>query len=106
MTGDIQCNLLKIFKNFFLNSTLRKVNCVAYFVVLRQEPIKWVLPYHALNSKFANFETPCINKKYWQVTLWQRYFLSSVVMNSSVGSLIACLSKFVSQSALAVIDIF
>jgi hypothetical protein len=62
--------------------------------------------YHALNSKFANFETPCINKKYWQVTIWQRYFLSSVVMNSSVGSLIACLSKFVSQSALAVIDIF
>jgi hypothetical protein len=22
--------------------------------------LKWVLPYHALNSDFDNFETPCI----------------------------------------------
>jgi hypothetical protein len=26
---------------FFKHSNLRKVNCVAYFVVLRREPIKW-----------------------------------------------------------------
>jgi hypothetical protein len=39
--GNIQCNLLKIFKKIFLNSNLRKVNCIAYFVVLRREPIKW-----------------------------------------------------------------
>jgi hypothetical protein len=40
--GNIQCNLLKIFKNiFFKHSNHRKVNCVAYFVVLRREPIKW-----------------------------------------------------------------
>jgi hypothetical protein len=33
--GNIQGNLLKIFKNiFFKHSNLRKVNCVAYFVVL------------------------------------------------------------------------
>jgi hypothetical protein len=39
---NIQCNLLKIFKNiFFKHSNLRKVNSVAYFVVLRREPMKW-----------------------------------------------------------------
>jgi hypothetical protein len=26
---------------FFKHSNHRKVNCVAYFVVLRREPIKW-----------------------------------------------------------------
>jgi hypothetical protein len=25
--------------------------------------LHWALPYHALNSKFANFETPCIMKR-------------------------------------------
>jgi hypothetical protein len=24
--------------------------------------LQWTLPYHALNSEFANFETPCIPK--------------------------------------------
>jgi hypothetical protein len=28
-------------KHFFKHSNLRKINCVAYFVVLRREPIKW-----------------------------------------------------------------
>jgi hypothetical protein len=32
-------NFQKLF--FFKHSNLRKVNCVAYFVVLRREPIKW-----------------------------------------------------------------
>jgi hypothetical protein len=34
-------------KHFFLNSNLRKVSCVAYFVVLRREPIKWA---HCIND--------------------------------------------------------
>jgi hypothetical protein len=38
-------------KHFFLNSNLRKVNCVAYFVVLRREPIKWE---HCIGKKLLH----------------------------------------------------
>jgi hypothetical protein len=36
-------------KHFFLNSNHRKVNCVAYFVILRREPIKWAHYHRSMN---------------------------------------------------------
>jgi hypothetical protein len=57
--GNIQCNLLKIFKNiFFKHSNHRKVNCVAYFVILRREPIKWAhCNYHRSMNRLLLMKT-------------------------------------------------
>jgi hypothetical protein len=35
---------------------------IFFFSIFFELP--WVLPYHAPNSEFANFETPCIHRTY------------------------------------------
>jgi hypothetical protein len=65
-----------IFVIFLKNETARIVFChcgyedcyllnkIISYIFFRKSDfffeLHWVLPYHALNSEFANFETPCI----------------------------------------------
>jgi hypothetical protein len=53
-------------KLFFKHSNLRKVNCVAYFVVLRREPIKWAQCMKITNHLITTvlFVTAQINFKF------------------------------------------